>query len=597
MDETIGAKGGSNDRKRSLKITLAEKKKLQERKEKEEIIKLEKEVKKKQYFVLLGSLPIAVAGTTFKTLYETATSKSNEDKSTWEIKEYDADFTTKERKTSTSHEKEITIIPRKEKNFLEKEPAEENNKEQQQKKKENNEQINPERKEEKQEEKKEQIKPEEKEIKKQKDKVQSDFSFEEVSKVENLSSKKEDREEDLVMNQGKKSSLLTDKKEEKQQKKILEEDFSPVFIENQDFIPLPQVKITTEILDEETLKKIKAKKIIDEYEIQLKDIRYELRNLIFEYHVLESSEEKTTYSEGEEKLLDRLSEVIEKIKALKQKLEIEDYEAYDDQSVYDLIQEYILEFRKKEIVEDIEDSPLYILISEKIAELDSKKDIFEEKILEKQEKFKNRESHLSILKEKYYDFEKLNQELLNFQLEQEQLLKEIKQKIENATTIQEKTEIKVNTLNKQSRKLLRLLTFSTFLRGKRSAKSMATTVAAYLYFSKNILQPETVTKKYQVIQVKDYSSEIEESLSSLQDASSLLRKTDQRLDKMMIEMKEEFKDILDTLPECKELFSRLEKVKSSLHEKEYEMEKIQKEQKLLLEENQAKVLKRGEYPL
>ena len=86
-------------------------------------------------------------------------------------------------------------------------------------------------------------------------------------------------------------------------------------------------------------------------------------------------------------------------------------------------------------------------------------------------------------------------------------------------------------------------------------------------------------------------------MSELEKASYLLRKTDRMLDSVILEIREEFKDYIGVLPECDQLLSNLEKIKSNLHEKEYEMEKLQKEQVELLEKNEAKILSRGEYPV
>lgn len=53
MDETIGVKGGKNDRRRSLKIKESRKKRLQEETEDKEIKELEKKVRKKQIYTLV----------------------------------------------------------------------------------------------------------------------------------------------------------------------------------------------------------------------------------------------------------------------------------------------------------------------------------------------------------------------------------------------------------------------------------------------------------------------------------------------------------------------------------------------------------------
>ena len=108
MDETIGVKGGANDRKRSMKIVRRKKK------EQEEIKELEQQVKRKTPFILIKTIPIVVVGGTLKTFYDVATGKKNDMKdkaeSTWRIKEYDADITNKSRQEEAVEKTKEQII-------------------------------------------------------------------------------------------------------------------------------------------------------------------------------------------------------------------------------------------------------------------------------------------------------------------------------------------------------------------------------------------------------------------------------------------------------------------------------------------------------
>ena len=113
MNETIGVKGGKNDRRRTIKIKEAQKKKLNEYVEEQKIKELEKEVRKQQVFTLLKTLPIAIAGGTFKTLYDTAVGKpidKEEVNSKWRIKEYDSDVSTLQH-GEKPREKKIIVTP------------------------------------------------------------------------------------------------------------------------------------------------------------------------------------------------------------------------------------------------------------------------------------------------------------------------------------------------------------------------------------------------------------------------------------------------------------------------------------------------------
>lgn len=111
------------------------------------------------------------------------------------------------------------------------------------------------------------------------------------------------------------------------------------------------------------------------------------------------------------------------------------------------------------------------------------------------------------------------------------------------------------------------------------------------------MKPKIVSKKYKVVKVRDYSDDIERNIDSIIDASRLLKNTSSQIDKMIIEINNDFKDYINSIPEISEVLSNLYKIKSEVLEKEYEMKKLKEKQEKILEQNNAKVLTRGEYPM
>ena len=76
MDETIGVRGGGNDRRRMI-IRKQQKEKIEKLREKEELKRLENKVKKGQIINLIQFLPIVIVGQTIKNL--PSNSKSDKD--------------------------------------------------------------------------------------------------------------------------------------------------------------------------------------------------------------------------------------------------------------------------------------------------------------------------------------------------------------------------------------------------------------------------------------------------------------------------------------------------------------------------------------
>lgn len=505
MNETIGSKGGHNDYRRVMTITRRQKEKLQKYQEEQELKELEKEVKKKQRYTLIKTMPIVILGQAFIELTKPKNKELKEEKFIVEDKE--------EPKTK----KVVIVLEDGTKQVIEV--------------------------------------PIHIEIKEEKIEV----------KTEPV---KEEKQEYIPI------------KEEKKEEKTKSDDFTDL-TENQ------RIK----------LQKLQARKIIDVYEKQLKDIRYELRNLIIEYNTLLSEEDRILKAKEEEKILDRLNEIIKKIEELKEKLRIEDLDKYDDNYIYTLIEGYLEDFKDKRIIKEIKDSPLYILISEKLDEFDKKKDTFKSKVEDKKDALEKDEEKLEELKEKYASIEKISKDLDSFYREQEKLLIEMQDKIDKAVTVTERVETRVEFMNRQTTALLRRLSLIMLIPGRKGIKAFATMAAIYAGMARNMIKPTTITKKYKDVMVEDYSSDIIKSIDSIDTITRDINKSSREIDSIISKINEEFSDYIGVMPECDKLLSNLNKVKDNLREKEYELEKIKEKQEKELEINNSKVLSKGTYPM
>ena len=522
MNETIGVKGGRNDRKRTLKILEKEKQKLKQYEEEKEIKELENNVKKKQFISLIKILPISFIGGTIKTFLDNSKkdtsyeiNKNNDNR----VKEsFDNSGKNKERKLIDKQK--VIILPSGEKVTIN--------------------------------------------IPNKNNTIKESSSTNSNTQEELTQKEKKTSETIFELTDNSKNNVLT--------------DYNAINIDN-------------------NLEKVKSHKLVDAYETKLKDIRYDLRHLVYEYNVLVSDSNNIVLSKEAEIILDKLSDVIDKLDVLKSKIKIDDIDKYDDNYIYYIIKEYLNEFNDGKTISNIKDSPLYIEISKKIVELDRKRYDLNKKVNDKKAQLEEKETKFAEFKNKYYDLDKINNDLLSFQYEQDLLLKELEDKVANATTITERVEYETQVMSKQSRLLINLLSLQLFLPGPRSAKKMAAGTAAYLYFLNNVLKPKKIAKRYKVIRVKDYHEEIEDSLASINDASDLLYKTSSQVDMMIDKLSKEFKDYLGVIPEADELLYNLNKIKSELNEKEYEMDKLKKEQKKVLEDNNVKVLTRGDYQM
>ena len=539
MNETFGVKGGHNDRRRMI-IRKEQRKKLKEAEQKE-LINLEKKVKNGQIMNLIKFLPVAIVRQTVQTLTNTSKNQDKKDSFSQQEKLLGKDINSSKKEQNKSI---LGIL--KNGNLVFKRDKEISNLSS-----------------------KDNIDSAEK-----KDKYREIKPTKEIGRntifIPNFSSQK-------------KSSVSSQKK-------------SPVSSQKEFFSSFQNGSTGIDVvLNSSILEKIKGRKIVDVYERELKDLRYDLRKIIFEYNALVQEEDEVVFSKDVEDLMDRLSVLIEKIELLKSKMNIDNLDKYDDNYIYTLIEDYLSEFKAGKAITSIKDSPLYILISEKLNELESKKDSFKKGLDIKREELRAKEESFEELEKKYYHIDKINEELSKFQRDQEFLLKDIQEKVNSAVTVQEKVEVQVKSLNIGLKRMINLMILSTFVPGRIASKGLAASIASYLMFAKQILHPETVSKKYKVITVEDYTADIERNIRSIEDSISMLYKTEKQIDKIIYEIEVDFADYIDVLPECKSLLSNLKKIKSAVKEKEYEMEKIKKEQEVQLENNNAKILTKGVY--
>lgn len=556
MNETIGVKGGKNDRRRVLKIKARRKKLLQELQEQLEIKELEKEARKKRRYVIAKTIPIVLIGASAKAISKPFLSSKEEKK----------------------EKKEQTIVvngnPQKVSIYVLKKATEEKEKE-------------PASIEDLQVE----IKPTKKFLSpKGKEKEEIKKQLEQTIQIKEEDKEKTPKEETIlpagVKEEEKKESVLKPKIE-------IHKGLPAVGIAAKDI----SIDLGLTEKGKETYQKLRAHKIIDVYYEKLKEIRYDLRNLVYEYNVLVSDEDEAISSKELGVVLDKLSDIIRRLEVLKSKLKVDNLDKYDDNYIYTLIEDYLKEFQNGKVVSEIKDSPLYIMVSQKLAELDQKKESFQKDVRAKKGALEKKEKDFDKMKDKYNKLHRIDEELLRFQYDQDALLKELQEKVRNATSVSERVEVQVEGLNRQSRRLLALLTLSMFIPGANSAKKVAASTAAYLYFVRNVLNPRTRTIRHRIITVQDYSDSIKDSITTIQSTMGLLGKTGKEIDKLISSIRNDFSDYIGVLSECDELLYNLNRIKDNIKEKEYEMAKIKKGQEALLEQNNAKVLTRGEYPM
>lgn len=556
MNETIGEKGGRRDRKRTIIITSENKKKLKEyykKKKKLKLEKLEREVKNLQLASFLVAVPISIAGNIYDAMFHVIDETKEEEKEKGlqkELRDKAKGLQVEELHQTEKLELSETST------YIE------------------DYQTN--------------------------DRKFTDYGYPKtiegkmiVSLADNkkLNSVKTNIEITLPPQIAKTQVSLTENNKLGKKEDILnqtnQESKIEVLEEKQDTIPMPAAGMS--FIENTVFQKAQDKTLVVKYEEKFKNIREELKELIYEYNVLAQETNDIYTSKEAENILHQLNMVIKKLEELKGKIKVEVADLENENYLIELVDGYIESFKNKKIVDEVKDSALYIMLADKVEELTTKTGSLNTKLEDKKEELELDEEKIETLKDAYYNYDNFNNQLISFQYEQDFMLKELEQRVQESTSITEQVEYRIQLMTKQSKRLLKMLALPMMIPGGRSAKAMATATAAYMYFMKNLMNPRLQQKKYRIISVTDYSREIENNISKVSDAINLIGKTSDKLEEMITKLEKDFKDYIDEIPECKELLSNLNKLLSELKQKEEELVKTKSEQENLLEKNNQKV--------
>lgn len=556
MNETIGEKGGRRDRKRTIIITSENKKKLKEyykKKKKLKLEKLEREVKNLQLASFLVAVPISIAGNIYDAMFHVIDETKEEEKEKGlqkELRDKAKGLQVEELHQTEKLELSETST------YIE------------------DYQTN--------------------------DRKFTDYGYPKtiegkmiVSLADNkkLNSVKTNIEITLPPQIAKTQVSLTENNKLGKKEDILnqtnQESKIEVLEEKQDTIPMPAAGMS--FIENTVFQKAQDKTLVVKYEEKFKNIREELKELIYEYNVLAQETNDIYTSKEAENILHQLNMVIKKLEELKGKIKVEVADLENENYLIELVDGYIESFKNKKIVDEVKDSALYIMLADKVEELTTKTGSLNTKLEDKKEELELDEEKIETLKDAYYNYDNFNNQLISFQYEQDFMLKELEQRVQESTSITEQVEYRIQLMTKQSKRLLKMLALPMMIPGGRSAKAMATATAAYMYFMKNLMNPRLQQKKYRIISVTDYSREIENNISKVSDAINLIGKTSDKLEEMITKLEKDFKDYIDEIPECKELLSNLNKLLSELKQKEEELVKTKSKQENLLEKNNQKV--------
>lgn len=329
-----------------------------------------------------------------------------------------------------------------------------------------------------------------------------------------------------------------------------------------------------ERLDNE-IAKIKTKKILEEYEEKLKELRYKLRNNYYEQSILD--EAKYLEENPSDENLEKLNQLIDKLEKYKEIIKINTAFLEENNYIEELVEEDIEKIKEQTTLTEDSISDIFKSIDNKVEEIKKIETIVKETLEETKINKNVNEEQLDELKEKKQDIEIHATELEKFQEEEAKINAVIQEKIKKDVNIFERERIELSGMALGSNLAVRNIRNNMRSTGVRSGRKIFNFITTYLYYFSMINAIKPIKKRYKRIDIEKYRKTVETSIEEIDKVLDDIGKTSKKLDKTIKEFMIKYAKYSDT-KEYKRILDNLIQMNKSLQEKEYEIEQIRKEE-------------------
>ena len=343
------------------------------------------------------------------------------------------------------------------------------------------------------------------------------------------------------------------------------------------------IKIEKEIIfskdDEEKLdneiSKIKSKKILEEYEDKLKDLRYKLRTSYYEQSILDEVKELEDNPSNEN--LKKINKLIDKLDDYKENISINTKYLVEENYIKELVNEDMKKIQEESLLVEESASDVFKSIDSKVEEIKKIENNIKENI-EQEKIWKNiDEEKVEELKEKDLNIEKNKNDLIKFQDEEDKITKVVQEKIKKETNIFEKERIKLSGMSIGSALAIRNVRRNMRPIGVRSGRKIFNFITTYLYYFSMINTVKPIRNRYKKLDLNKYQKEVEKSLEEIDKVLIDIKKTGKKLEKTIKDFIMKYEKYSNT-SEYKSILDNLMQMDKALKEKEYEIEQIKKQE-------------------
>lgn len=345
--------------------------------------------------------------------------------------------------------------------------------------------------------------------------------------------------------------------------------------------------------------------VFEELDSMIKVDYYDLERINLEIKVLNEKEEDSFLTDEIKNLKDELENIIRKFEMISKKYdsiyETFEYEKIRQMGTYyikDLIEEYKTALKNNDILDEkfdtIKDIEEYIGVINTIIEIENRKDLLQEKIDEKLDRFGIRDQEFEKMKEDYYSIDKINDEITKFNNAQSQVLANIKRLVDNSTSIEKNIEYKRSLSVNIGNALLGTLLIASapFIphtrRGNMFRIGLIVVGVSQLNAVVNNREKEEVTTNYNVI---NYEKDINDGISNIKKTIDDIDNAFNDISLLRQKIKNEFSDYIDEIDEVKDLMKNLNKLEKELALQQEIAKSHNNDFDLMLQKNNEKVKK------
>ena len=193
--------------------------------------------------------------------------------------------------------------------------------------------------------------------------------------------------------------------------------------------------------------------------------------------------------------------------------------------------------------------------------------------------------HMDDTKADMYEYQQYIKYVDKFQKFQESIYKDLDNKVKNAVSNKEYITKKYIGMNDQLKALLAYATINAAIPKKNSLTRLIVSTGYYLYAFHLLIHPKFEESKKSISSIKDYSFDIKSSISNLDTMNYNLNKNREEISKIKDDLKRNYSDMSET----SKIIKNLEELDKKLVDKASEIKSIKKKEEILLEKNNAKV--------